>query len=325
MMKTMRHLMVGLGAGLAAAGCGQNRSGSMMASGTIEATEADLGFQAAGRIDSIHVREGDRVQAGDRLASLDRREVAARRAAAAAQLMAQQARLTELERGYRPEAVGQVQAALRAAERRFADAERDRTRSRNLFQGGAISQQALDGAETAYAVAEAERDRLRDQARLFEEGPRQEQIAAQRAVVAQAAATVDQADAFLAYAEVLAPFAGTISRRLREPGEVVSPGLPVLTLINPDDRWIRIYIREDQLGRVALGQAASIRIDTFPDRRYQGEVSFISSEAEFTPRNVQTAEERVKLVYRVKVRVVGDSAQDLKPGLSADVELTEAR
>ena len=325
MTKTMRHLILGLGAGLLVVGCGRNHSGGVVASGTIEATEADLGFQAAGRIDSILVHEGDLVRPGDRLASLDRREVAARRTAAAAQLGAQQARLAELERGYRPEEIAQVQAALRAAERRFADAERDRTRSRNLFDGGAISQQSLDGAETAYAVAEADRDRLREQARLFQEGPRQEQIAAQRAVVAQAVATVEQAEAFLAFAEITAPFAGTISRRLREPGEVVSPGLPVLTLINPGDRWIRIYIREDELGRVSLGQAASIRIDTFPDRTYQGQVSFIASEAEFTPRNVQTAEERVKLVYRVKVRVVADSALDLKPGLSADVELTEGR
>ena len=325
MTKTMRHLILGLGAGLLVVGCGRNHSGGVVASGTIEATEADLGFQAAGRIDSILVHEGDLVRPGDRLASLDRREVAARRTAAAAQLSAQQARLAELERGYRPEEIAQVQAALRAAERRFADAERDRTRSRNLFDGGAISQQSLDGAETAYAVAEADRDRLREQARLFQEGPRQEQIAAQRAVVAQASATVEQAEAFLAFAEITAPFAGTISRRLREPGEVVSPGLPVLTLINPGDRWIRIYIREDELGRVSLGQPASIRIDTFPDRTYQGQVSFIASEAEFTPRNVQTAEERVKLVYRVKVRVVADSALDLKPGLSADVELTEGR
>jgi HlyD family secretion protein len=324
MMKTTKYLILGLGVMLLVPACGRSNSGRVVASGTIEATESDLGFQTAGRIDSIMVREGDRVAVGDRLASLDRREVEARRAAAAAQLTAQQARLEELERGYRSEEVAQVQATLRAAERRLADAGRDRTRSRNLFQGGAISQQALDGAETAFALAEAERDRLREQARLFEEGPRLEQIAAQRAVVAQAAATLDQADAFLAYAEINAPFAGTISRRLREPGEVVSPGLPVLTLVNPDDRWIRIYIREDQVGRVSLGQAASIRIDTFPDRRYQGEVSFISSEAEFTPRNVQTAEERVKLVYRVKVRVVADSALDLKPGLSADVELIEA-
>ena len=102
-------------------------------------------------------------------------------------------------------------------------------------------------------------------------------------------------------------------------------GVGSLSTTRPGDRWIRIYIREDELGRVSLGQAASIRIDTFPDRTYQGQVSFIASEAEFTPRNVQTAEERVKLVYRVKVRVVADSALDLKPGLSADVELNEGR
>ena len=322
-MRTMIRRVAWMVMVLAATACTRSGSGGVDASGTVEATEADLGFQAAGRIDSILVQEGDRVVTGRRLAVLDRRELFARRAAAVAQVAAQRARLSELERGFRIEEIAQGKAGLRAAEQRLNDANRDRTRARNLFEGGAISRQALDAAETGYALAEAERDRLKDQVQLLESGTRPEQIAAQRAVVAGALAAEEQGHAVLNFAEIIAPFDGTVTRRQREPGEVVSAGLPVLTVSNPADRWVRIYVREDEVGRVALGQAAEIRIDAFPGRSYQGAVSFISSEAEFTPRNVQTREERVKLVYRVKVRVVGDTAQDLKPGLSADVRLVE--
>jgi len=304
-------------------GCRGQESGPIEASGTIEATEADLGFQAGGRIDSILVREGDPVEAGQRLALLDRREILARREAAVAQIDAQRARLTELQRGFRVEEVEQARAALRAAEQRVADAGRDRERTRNLYQGGAVSRQALDNQESVYTLAVAERDRLLQQVQLLERGARPEQVSAQRAGVVQAEAALAQVDATLSQAEVRAPFAGTVTRRQREPGEVISPGLPVVTISDPADRWVRIYVREEEIGRVRIGQAAEIRIDAFPDRVYQGRVTFIADEAEFTPRNVQTREERVKLVYRLKVRVVADTARDLKPGVPADVRLSQ--
>jgi HlyD family secretion protein len=115
-----------------------------------------------------------------------------------------------------------------------------------------------------------------------------------------------------------------VTIRHREPGESVSPGLPVLTVMDPEDRWVRIYVREDRIGEVSLGQTATISSDTYSDRTYSGEVVFIASEAEFTPRNVQTTEERVKLVYAVKVRITGDPSHDLKAGIPADVVLQGA-
>jgi HlyD family secretion protein len=102
---------------------------------------------------------------------------------------------------------------------------------------------------------------------------------------------------------------------------VVTAGAPVLTVMNPGDRWVRIFIREDRIGAVHLGQGATITADTYPDRTYPGEVVFIASEAEFTPKSVQTSEERVKLVYALKVRITGDPARELKPGVPADVRL----
>jgi len=112
-----------------------------------------------------------------------------------------------------------------------------------------------------------------------------------------------------------------VTVRHREPGETTPPGAPVLTLMNPDDRWVRIYVPEDRIGLVTLGQRATITSDSYPDRTHEGRVTFIASEAEFTPKNVQTPEERVKLVYAVKVQVVGDTAFELKPGMPADVRL----
>jgi HlyD family secretion protein len=293
----------------------------ILASGTVEATEADLGFQVPGRIERITAREGDRTAQGDELAWLDRSELSARRRAAQAQAEAARAMLAELERGFRDEEIAQGRARLRAAEQRVSDTRRDLQRARRLFEGGAVSQQRLDNAETAYELAVAENDSAEEALRILETGPRQERIAAQRAAVAQADAAVAQIDAALDYAVIRAPFAGFVAVRHREPGETVGAGAPVLTLRNPDDRWVRIYVRADRVGRLVIGRAAEITGDAYPDRSYAGEVVFIADEAEFTPRNVQTTEERVKLVYRVKVQITGDPAHDLKPGLAADVRL----
>jgi len=299
----------------------RNGPAAVVASGTVEATEADLGFQVPGRIESIGPREGESVDSGAQLASLDRTELLARQAAAAAQVAAARAQLTELEAGFRTEEVAQGRAALRAAEQRLNDARRDRDRAVQLFDGGAVSQQSLDHLETAFGLAQAEYDSAVERLQILERGPRAERITAQRAQVRGAQAQLEQIEASLQHAVVHAPFSGFVSVRHREPGEIVQPGAPVLTVLNPSDRWVRIYVREDEVGRISIGQRARITADAYPDRTYDGEVVFIASEAEFTPRNVQTTEERVKLVYRVKVRITGDPSFDLKPGVAADVQL----
>lgn len=295
----------------------------VVASGTVEATDADLGFQMAGRVLQVSVAEGDDVESGQELARLDTRELDAALAGARAQLDAAEARLSELERGARPQEVLTAEAALRSAATRAEEARLERERAVTLFAGGAISRQALDRAESALQVATAALEQAEEQLALVQEGPRTETIRAQRAAVAQARANVARAEAVLDNAVITAPFAGVVTVRHREVGEAVTPGAPVLTLLDPSDRWVRIYVREDQMGLVRLGLGARIVADTHPDRVYGGDVVFIGNEAEFTPRNVQTAEERIKLVYPVKVRVTGDPDFDLKPGVPADVTLVE--
>jgi HlyD family secretion protein len=303
---------------------GDGADDGLTASGTVEATDAQLGFQAAGRVSEIAVREGDPVNAGDELAHLDRTETEARRRQAAAEVAAARAMLKELERGFRSEEVEQGRAALAAATERLNDARRDLDRIERLREGGAASQESLDKARTAVEVAASQQRQAQEQLRMLESGPRSETIEARRAQLTQAEAAVATIDATLTNMTVRAPFGGIVTVRHREPGEIVPAGAPILTVMNPDDRWVKIYVPETRIGAVRIGQPATITTDTYPVKPYRGAVVFIASEAEFTPKTVQTAEERVKLVYAVKVRVTDDPTKDLKPGMPADVRLRES-
>jgi HlyD family secretion protein len=315
--------------GIVAAGVFLLRRGSLapedinvlLASGTVEATEAHLGLQVTGRIEQVAAREGDRVKAGTELARLDRTEALARREEAEARVAAARAVLQELRTGFRSEEVAQARAARDAARERLNDAERDLERTERLYQGGAVSQEAYDKALLTRQVATSQLAQAEEQLRLLESGPRKEKIAAQRAELARAEASWRALDAALSNLTLVAPFDGIVTVRHREPGETVPLGATVLTLMNPEDRWVRIYVKEDRIGAVKIGAAARISTDTYPGKTYPGEVRFIASEAEFTPKNVQTTEERVKLVYAVKVQITGDPEFELKPGVPADVRL----
>lgn len=303
---------------------GGRRDGSNFFSGTVEATEAQLGFTITGRLDSVRVREGDPVTAGTVLATLDRAERQARREQAAAQVAAASALLEELQHGARPEELAQARAARDAAHSRVLDAQRDLDRARELHTGGAISQEVFDKAGMAADVAQKQLDQAAEALGMLERGTRRERIEAQRATLAQAEAGLREIDAALANMTLRPAFNGVVTVRHREPGEIVSAGSPVLTVLDRDDRWVRIFVPEDRVGAVQLGQSATLTCDTYPSKRYTGQITFIASEAEFTPKNVQTAQERVKLVYAVKVRITGDASYDLKPGMPADVRLEPA-
>ncbi len=300
---------------------GHGANGRLEATGTVEATDAALGFTVPGRLQAVTVQEGDTVSAGQRLAWLDRSETEGRRDQAAAQVTAARANLLQLERGSRPEEIKAARAAEKAAADRLADAERDADRMRSLRERNVVSQQDLDKAVTALEVARSAHVQAAEQRRIVEIGPRREQIEASRAEVAAARASLRTLEATLAQMEVRAPFAGTVTVRNREPGEILAAGSPVVTVLHRDDRWVRIYVPENRIAAVRVGQHAAITSDTFHNRRYGGRVIAIASEAEFTPKTVQTQEERVKLVYAVKVRITEDPSHDLKPGMPADVAI----
>jgi HlyD family secretion protein len=239
-------------------------TGPFEGSGTVEATESELGFTAAGRIEVVTVVEGDTVARGAELARLDQSELAARRDQAAATAASAEASLLELQRGSRPEELRQAEAPRRGAAFDAKTAERSAIRARELHAKQVLSDQELDQAENALGMRARARSRPARRCSWRRAGPRKERVDAARANAAAANATVRALDATIANTVIHAPFPGVITVRQHHPGEIVQPGAPVLTLLDRTDRWVKVYVPETRIGSVHVGQAAHITTDTFP-------------------------------------------------------------
>jgi HlyD family secretion protein len=304
---------------LAACGGGTD-SNTIELSGTVDAREAGLAFQVAGRIARLHADEGDSVSSGDVIAELDARdyELALQRARAEADAAAQA--LAALKAGTREQELRVAEAAVRRAqsERDYARSEFERIRQ--LIPKQLAAQQQLDQTRLQYKVAAAALEQAEQNLRLLREGPRKEDIDQAAAALAARQAAVETAQQQLEYVRLLSPADGVLSVRLAEPGEVVAAGTPVLRLAELERPWVRAYLNEDDLARVRLGQEAEVRVDGLPDKVFKGRLTFISPQSEFTPKTVETRELRVDLVYRIKVEVDNPDGL-LKIGMPADVRL----
>lgn len=289
-------------------------------SGTIEVTDAELSFRVAGRIVSRAAAEGETLVKGAVAAELDATELVQDVALRQAELDAALADLAELRAGSRPEEIGQAEAALALARAEADRARIEDARQRQLLANDAVAARDQESAETAFVVARARVRTAEEKLRLLRKGPRAEQIAQLRSRADRARRALEIAQTRAGYATLTAPFSGMVLAEHLEPGEQVSPGTPVVTLGALDHVWLRAYIDETDLGRVHVGQPVSVSTDTFAGRSYRGRVSFIASEAEFTPKNVQTEKERVKLVYRIKVEIPNPNLE-LKPGMPADGDI----
>lgn len=299
------------------ASANQADADSLHLSGNIEVTEAEISFKIPGRVEQRFVDEGDSIKQGQPVAVLDslelRNEVSMRRAEVAA---AEQA-LAELVHGSRPEEIRQGEANLSLAKADEVRLRIDRQRLTALYKSELISTQQYDAAVAAHEIAVARVKDAQSRLELLHEGPRTERIAQARAQVERAKEQLAISQTRLGYVTLNSPVTGTVLSKNTEPGEYVSAGTPIVTVGALNDVWLRAYVDETDLGRVNLGQRACVRTDTFPDKAYEGKVSFISSQAEFTPKTVQTPKERVKLVYRIKIDVENPN-QELKPGMPAD-------
>jgi HlyD family secretion protein len=259
------------------------------------------------------------------------------------------ARLDELLAGSRPQELAAAQAAERRAQAEAERARLDEERYAGLFKKEIVSAQQYDAAKTTYRTALERQHEAEEQLKMVREGPRKEQIEQARAAatqaqeryqlvkigprkeqIAQARARHEQArqglavaETQLAYATLNSPLTGMVLSKNIEPGEIVAAGTPIVTVGDLEHPWLRAYINETDLGRVKLGQRARVTTDTYPGKAYEGHVSFIASQAEFTPKSVQTEKERVKLVYRIKVEIANPN-MELKPGMPADAEIVLA-
>ncbi len=296
-------------------------NGSTVAvSGTIEVTDVEVSFKVPGRVRERLVDEGELVKAGQIVARLDdddlRLDVAQREQDR--EVLA--ANLRELENGFRKEDIARADAAVGRVK---ADAERlkaDFARQETLFQREVISRRDFDAAKAAYESSRAALREAVAQQELMHRGPRREQIDAARARLGQSREALELARTRLGYTTLSSPMAGLVLAKHVEPGEQVAAGTPIVSVGDMANTWMRAYIAETDLGRVKVGQKARVKSDTWPDRRYEGTITFISPEAEFTPKSVQTEKERVKLVYRIKI-TIPNPAMELKPGMPVDAEI----
>ncbi|HOP39835.1 MAG TPA: efflux RND transporter periplasmic adaptor subunit [Geobacteraceae bacterium] len=298
----------------------RNNSDTIKVSGNIEVTSVELSFKIPGRVVERLVDEGQMVAAGEIVAKLDPSDLIQETASRRAEVQAARAMLTELETGYRKEEIAQAAAVLKRVE---AEAERLRVdfgRQQQLFRKEVISARDFDASRAAYESSQATVREARERLKLLQSGPRKETIDQARARLHSAEALLALAETRLGYATLASPAKGLVLSKNIEPGEQVAAGTPVITVGMLDDVWLRAYISETDLGRVKVGQQATVTTDSYPDKIYRGHISFISQEAEFTPKSVQTKKERVKLVYRIKI-VIPNQDQELKPGMPADAEI----
>lgn len=294
---------------------------TVFASGTVDATEIAAAFRVPGILSKRPVDEGSRVKAGDLLAALDDRETVARLHQAQATHQAAEARLKDLQQGYRAPEIAEARAQVEQARANRANLDEEARRSDVLFQGGAISQQRRDKDRTAAIVAAQQTSAAQERLKLLQSGYRPETIQAARAQSDEAQAAAAVARVALEDLQVTSPIAGVVTRKYAEVGETLGAGRPVVTVTDISRPWVRVYIPENQIGKVRLGATTRIKVDTFPGREFDGSVSYISSQAEFTPKNVQTQEERVKLVFAVNV-TIDNRDGTLKPGMPSDVYIS---
>jgi len=306
-------------AALTLAGCQPaSPEGPLVLSGNLELVDARLSFKYPGRVAERLVDEGQRVKAGQTVARLDDSEQIQEVALRRAELGAAQALLAELEAGSRPQEIAAAEAVLRSAQAERERAELDFIRQEELLRRNAIPAREFESARAQLRVAEARVAEARERSRLIQAGPRPETILQARARTEQAAASLALAQTRLDQARLVSTVDGVVLSHHAEAGEFVAAGTPVVTVADTVHMWVRAYLNETDLGRLRLGQRVTVRTDAAANRTHEGTVAFISPEAEFTPKSVQTTKERVRLVYRVKVDVLNRSGE-LKTGMPADV------
>lgn len=291
--------------------------------GNVDLRQIELPFNDSERIAEVLVEEGSTVKAGQVLARLDTGRLQPRVAQAEARVAAQREALRKLRNGARPEEVAQARAALAAAKAEAMNAKSQLQRLQSISdesKGRAISPQDLEAATAAARMAEAQAESTGKALELTVAGPRQEDIDQARAQLDAAEAELALLKRQLSDAELIAPTDAVVRNRLMEPGELATPQRPVLALAITTPKWVRAYLSEAELSRVALGSAARITMDSAANAPLRGTVSFISSTAEFTPKTVQTEELRTSLVYEIRV-LVDDPEDRLRLGMPATVTI----
>jgi HlyD family secretion protein len=298
----------------------RNEAKKIVLYGNVDIRQIQLAFHAIGRIQKLAVQEGDYVKSGDLVAEIDPVRYEASVARASAEVAVQNQALARLLAGTRPEEIREAQARVKAAEAKREDAKVVYERTKRLFRDRTVPKQNLDDAGAAFESARADLDAARQALALAVKGPREEDIAAARAQVKASEAALRLAERELADTKLYAPTPGVIQDRILEPGDMAFPETPVFTLALINPVWVRAYVSEPDLGKIAPGMKAHVTTDSFPAKIYRGWIGFISPTAEFTPKEVQTTEVRTKLVYRIRVYACNPNSE-LRLGMPVTVTI----
>ena len=288
--------------------------------GNVDIRQVDLGFRVSGRIAKVLFEEGDLVKPGDVVAVLDKASYEASLAAAMAQLLQAEENFAKLKHGNRPQEIEEARATVREQQATLENAEIIFKRQSEQVKIGSTSQQAYDDALTEKIKAGANLKSAQEALSLAIEGFRKEDIGAGRAAMETAMAQLESAKINLNDTEIISPSEGTILTRVREPGSIVAPGSVVYTLSLRNPVWVRAYISEPNLGRIKPGMKALVTTDTNQDKPFKGHIGFISPQAEFTPKTVETPELRTDLVYRLRI-VVEDPKGQLRQGMPVTINI----
>jgi membrane fusion protein YbhG len=283
----------------------RKRDEGLVLSGSIEARDVQVGSLVGGRVTAVHVDEGSAVTAGQPIVTLEPDLLDLQIREQESRIAQARARLSLALEGARPEQIARARVD-------YENAEKERRRLEVLMQEGIVPRQTYDDAATA---ARTKQEVLGE----LERGNRPQEVEAARAAVAEAERHLDYLRRQRQETVVTAPAAGVIQSFDLRPGDLVAPNAPVATLLEPDQLWVRVFVPETKLGLVRVGQPAALTVDSFPKRTFPGKVVEISPRAQYTPRNVQTLDQRSEQVFGVKVDV--EPAPELKPGMAAIVRL----
>lgn len=303
---------------LVSLGC--HRRDASILNGRVEAYLSDLAPRTSGRLAELLVKEGQRVKAGDLLARIEAGELDAAVDRDAAGLASSEARQLELQHGTRAEEIAQGAARVRDAEAAGRLAEENLRRAQRLFREGVIAQADLDRATTERDRAQAGLSLQQKLMAALLAGARPEQRQGAQADTRRAQATLAQSRAVKGFLEIRAPYDGIVIHRLREPGSIIGAGQAVLTVARLDQLWVRVYL--PQALQVTAHQGMPVKVETEDKRQLSGTLDELASDPEYTPKMVETREERVNLVYPARIHIARGWDQGLLPGMAVDVRLS---
>ena len=296
----------------------QQQADSLVYTGTVEVTKVDITTKTNGYIESLTVKEGDKVAAGELIATIDKKDLAMQLDRDCASWEKAKVQLIDLEKGARAEEISSSAANVASLVSIHEKASADYKRYQALYESGAIAQQTLDNAKSAAEVAYQNLQAARENEKLLLAGSRSDVILAQKLEVERSEAVLKASQVAYQDREIYSPINGTILSKNFEQGEYMNVGNAVASLADLSDCWVKIYIPATELAKVKLGQSAKILVDAYPKEDFNGRITEISDKAEFTPRQSITKHERANMVFAVKVAIENHDGV-LKPGMPADV------